>query len=322
VHRKKLRGPGPQLVAERAGGEERVEFLASRSNWFRPVTLANAPDGCLWICDMAREVIEHPWSLPEPLKQKLDLDAGREMGRLLRIVPDGFKARPPAKLGALSTAELIALLDHPNGWHRDTAARLLHQRQDPAAAAAIAALVARRTPPNFVPRINTAPATAFVPPKNTASRAEAWKQYRPALEMTGDPAKGQTTFSARCAVCHRFAGKGNNVGPDLDAAAGAGREKLLGNILEPSREITAGFALGMITLKSGEAVAGLVTNETPAGITLRLPGGAERPIVRGDIAKTEHPAQSLMPEGIETGMTVQEMADLLEFLAPMIPTRK
>jgi hypothetical protein len=69
IHRKKLSGE-IQLSAARARGEENSEFLASRDNWFRPVAFANAPDGCLWFCDMYRETIEHPWSLPEPLKSQ------------------------------------------------------------------------------------------------------------------------------------------------------------------------------------------------------------------------------------------------------------
>src|SRR5262249_52452867 len=58
-----------------------------------------------------------------------------------RIAPDGFKPPPPPRLGQASTAELVALLEHPNGWHRDTAARLLYQRQDHAAIPLLASLL-------------------------------------------------------------------------------------------------------------------------------------------------------------------------------------
>jgi hypothetical protein len=109
------------------------------------VVFANAPDGCLWFCDMYRETIEHPWSLPEPLKSHLDLNAGNDRGRLWRIVPDGYKPRPLPKMSGMSSAELVAILAHTNGWHRDTAARLLHLRQDKAAVAPLAAL-ARESP--------------------------------------------------------------------------------------------------------------------------------------------------------------------------------
>lgn len=130
IHRKKVRQDGVALLAERPPDEQKVEFLTSTDLWFRPVQMANAPDGCLYVCDMYREVIEHPWSLPEPIKRLLDLNAGNDRGRIYRIAPEGFRPRPPPRLGRAGTRELVATLEHPNAWHRETAARLLFQRQD------------------------------------------------------------------------------------------------------------------------------------------------------------------------------------------------
>ncbi|HEU0008636.1 MAG TPA: PVC-type heme-binding CxxCH protein [Verrucomicrobiae bacterium] len=130
VHRKKLRPDGILLRAERPPDEQKVEFLASTDNWFRPVQFANAPDGCLYIADMYREVIEHPWSLPPNLKKHLDLNSGNDRGRIYRIVPDNFKQPPPPRFGRLSAKALAPKLAHANGWHRDTVARLLYERQD------------------------------------------------------------------------------------------------------------------------------------------------------------------------------------------------
>lgn len=133
VHHKRLRADGVSLIAERPADEKNIEFAASRDTWFRPVDFANAPDGTLYIIDMYREVIEHPHSIPEEIKKMLDLTSGRDRGRIWRLAPDGFKPKPPPKLGSATTEELIKTLGHPNGWHRDTATRLLLERQDPAA---------------------------------------------------------------------------------------------------------------------------------------------------------------------------------------------
>ena len=135
VHHKRVR-PGPdgiEPVAERPADEKTREFLASSDNWFRPVDFANTPDGTLFVCDMYRETIEHPWSIPPQIKQYLDLNSGNDRGRIWRIAPDGFTPRKPPKLSKATTAELVALLEHPNGWHRETAARLLFERQDKSA---------------------------------------------------------------------------------------------------------------------------------------------------------------------------------------------
>lgn len=131
VHRKKATPEGVIWKAERI--DENSEFVRSTDIWFRPVQSANAPDGCLHILDMYREVIEHPASLPPEIKQHLDLTSGRERGRLYRIVPEGKTLRKFTPLSGLKTPELVAMLEHPNGWHRDTASRLLYERQDPAA---------------------------------------------------------------------------------------------------------------------------------------------------------------------------------------------
>src|SRR5438552_211603 len=141
VHRKKIRPDGVGLKAERPPDEQQVEFLASTDNWFRPVQLANAPDGALYLCDMYREVIEHPWSLPESLKKHLDLNSGNDRGRLYRIVPTGFKQPKLPRLGSASTTDLVKTLEHSNGWHRDTAARLLFERGDRRAVPALEKLL-------------------------------------------------------------------------------------------------------------------------------------------------------------------------------------
>ena len=134
IHRKKVRRNGVALQAERPADEQKVEFITSTDLWFRPVQMVNAPDGCLYLCDMYREVIEHPWSLPENIKKLIDLNSGNDRGRIYRIAPDAFKPRRPPQLGKATTAELVATLEHKNAWHRETASRLLFERQDKSAA--------------------------------------------------------------------------------------------------------------------------------------------------------------------------------------------
>jgi putative membrane-bound dehydrogenase-like protein len=133
IHRKLLIPDGVELRAQRPDDEQKVEFVASRDTWFRPVQFANAPDGTLYVIDMYREIIEHPWSLPENIKKLLDLNSGENRGRIYRIAPDGFKPRPAPRLEKASTSQLVATLESRNGWHRDTASRLIYERQDPQA---------------------------------------------------------------------------------------------------------------------------------------------------------------------------------------------
>ena len=131
VHRKILETRGVEPVAKRA--ELKREFVASRDIWFRPAQFANGPDGALYVLDVYREVIEHPDSLPPVIKRHLDLTSGRERGRIYRIVPADFRRRKTEPFSEKTTVQLVELLGHHNGWHRDTAARLLYQRRDRAA---------------------------------------------------------------------------------------------------------------------------------------------------------------------------------------------
>src|SRR5262245_16028892 len=133
IYRARLEPHGVGLTARRA--DAGAEFLASTDTWFRPVQMANGPDGALYVLDMYRHVIQGADFLPAAILKHLDVGAGFDRGRLYRVVPEGFQRPRPPRLGRASSAEPVALLEHPNGWHRDTASRLLYQRQDPAAVA-------------------------------------------------------------------------------------------------------------------------------------------------------------------------------------------
>lgn len=629
VHRKKISPDGVSLIGRRPADEQGYEFAASTDTWVRVVNFANAPDGTLHICDMYREVIEHPWSIPQEIKQHLDLNSGHTRGRLYRLVPDNatWQRRARVALGSASTAELVATLAHPNGWHRDTAARLLYERQDPSAvpllvalfhsavsplaqhhalgvldglgsltatpvllalaspdarlrehaivyaeklatrAAPSAALVAHLTalvndsdprvrlqlaftlpvapalapafaqlaardhadtwisaallsaPPaalnatllpaftrdlataqaaapfvaklieiraasgsatertaliDFVAQPGTNPlwlralgdglrraqttitaadsagkltavftraattaantqaaladrltalalldvapfetaqpallaslaagqpaelqtaaikvlaqhplpavTTALIthwrgltPPARDAalaaliaredratallqaiqagtikptdipaaqvqalahhksaklvalartalasvippSRAEVTATFQPALTAAGDATRGHTIYQGRCFVCHRAGSEGLAVGPDLITVKSKGREALLTAILEPHKEIAPHYIAYDVTTKDGNAYTGIVARDDATGLSLKIMGGGEITLARANIRGSSSAGQSLMPEGLEAGLSVSDMADLLTFI--------
>ncbi len=149
VMRYKLTADGVSFQGVRA--HENVEFLASTDHWFRPVNFVNAPDGTLHVLDMYRETIEHPWSMPDDLKARVDLTSGRDRGRIYRLAPPkypaSFQKPPQPRLGNASTATLVAELENPNSWWRDTAHRLLFERQDRAAETPLRKLLHASTQP-------------------------------------------------------------------------------------------------------------------------------------------------------------------------------
>ena len=147
IHRDIVRPDGATFAAQRA--MEKVEFLASTDVWFRPCNFTNAPDGNLYVTDIYRQVIETPESIPEEIRRKIDFFKGDTLGRIYRIVPNHPLRQGNLKpnLGAASSAELVNQLANPNGWHRQTAHRLLLERQDASVIPALRTMAGSGTTP-------------------------------------------------------------------------------------------------------------------------------------------------------------------------------
>ena len=103
IHRKRLVPDGVTYRGDRI--DKNTEFVRAKDIWFRPVQMALGADGSLLICDMYRETIEHPLSLPAVLKRQLDLSSGNR-GRIYRVVPTDYHYSAPKWLGKASPAEV------------------------------------------------------------------------------------------------------------------------------------------------------------------------------------------------------------------------
>lgn len=159
ITRRVLTPEGPTFVARRAETESDREFLASTDSWFHPVFLTTGPDGALYVVDFYREFVEHPiYVADRRARAETDWRHGAEHGRLWRIVrkdqataaadtnAERFHTRTP-RLQKLPVAELVAQLAHPVGWWRDTAQRLLIERQETTAAPLLRATLKESTSP-------------------------------------------------------------------------------------------------------------------------------------------------------------------------------
>jgi putative membrane-bound dehydrogenase-like protein len=146
VRRETLEPNGVTFLAKPV--KEGTEFLASTDVWFRPCHFANAPDGNLYLIDMYREYIETPESIPEEIKKGLNFWSGDDKGRIYRLKSKQTRKQRPltVQLGKLSSAELVKLLEETNGWHRETAHRLLLERQDKTVVPLLQAMVAAPLP--------------------------------------------------------------------------------------------------------------------------------------------------------------------------------
>ena len=126
VIRRKLDATG--VVARTQRPNSGSDFLASSDSWFHPVFLVTGPDGALYLADFYRPLVEHPiYVSSEQARREVDWRQGAGHGRIWRVTRRGDRhtGHPPAPPAELPPGELVARLDHPVGWQRDTARRLL-----------------------------------------------------------------------------------------------------------------------------------------------------------------------------------------------------
>lgn len=147
---------------------------------------------------------------------------------------------------------------------------------------------------------------------------DALAAFRPAL-FGGDAAEGKKLFienqQIACFRCHKINGEGGDVGPDLTGLGEKkGREYLLESIVQPNRQIAAGFESVLLTMNSGAEYAGLVKSETDAELVLNSPEDGLMTLKKADI-KSRIRGLSAMPEDIIANLSKRELRDLIEYLA-------
>lgn len=132
--------------------------------------------------------------------------------------------------------------------------------------------------------------------------------------LLGDVSRGAKIYETACMVCHKFADKGNDVGPHLGTIKAWTAEQLVTNILDPNREVSPNFALYLVETNDGRTLSGLIASETVGNLTLKRADGGTDTVLRSEIKSLTSPSISLMPEGLEAAITPQQMADLIAYL--------
>ncbi len=148
----------------------------------------------------------------------------------------------------------------------------------------------------------------------SANRREVAKQYKSALTMKASAKAGLVVYDRNCAKCHRIDGRGHEVGPDVSDVRNRSREALLYDILDPNQKLEPRFTDYAVVTVDGRIFNGLVVSETAEAVVLRQAEGKQQVIARNQIEELGASGKSMMPEGVEKEITVQQMADLLEYL--------
>jgi len=146
---------------------------------------------------------------------------------------------------------------------------------------------------------------------NRKAVVEEWLQKLPAH---GEPQRGKAVFEKTCAQCHTAGGVGFHVGPDLTAVSHRSVEDLLSNTLDPNMAIHPNYVTYNCETDTGELETGILQSESADAITLLQASEKKVVVTRKKIKRLESTGLSLMPEGLEAGMTPTDLRDLIAFL--------
>jgi putative heme-binding domain-containing protein len=147
-------------------------------------------------------------------------------------------------------------------------------------------------------------------------REKVVAQMRDLLRRTrGDAKRGIVVYRNLCGQCHKLHGEGTaEVGPDITSNGRANFEQLLSNVFDPSLVIGPGYHAVEVVTQRGRSLTGLLVEDSPARVVLKVQGGKQEVVARKDIDRVTVSKLSLMPEGIEKQLKPQEIADLFAFI--------
>jgi putative membrane-bound dehydrogenase-like protein len=157
-------------------------------------------------------------------------------------------------------------------------------------------------------------AEALLSAAHPSSRQQVLEQFKPALALKGDFNRGHVIFAKTCTACHQLQGEGNTVGADLTALTDRSPQALMIAILDPNAAVDGRFVDYVVELKDGRTLSGIIADESASGLTVVQANGIRDKVLRRDIERLRSTGLSLMPEGLEAGMTPNDLADLIAYV--------
>jgi putative heme-binding domain-containing protein len=160
----------------------------------------------------------------------------------------------------------------------------------------------------------------FLPDDQRVQRLGSVVNVEDLLKRKGDPARGKELFlkaaATQCINCHRVAGTGSTLGPDLsDIGKKQTRAQILESLLEPSKKIDPQYVTYLCETTDGLVYTGLLGDKTKEVVVLKNAGDKEVRVPAAKVEKLVPQKNSLMPEGLLRDLTAEQVADLLEYLA-------
>ncbi len=141
------------------------------------------------------------------------------------------------------------------------------------------------------------------------------------VKSAGNPERGKAGFAStltNCTACHAIAKKGGTIGPELDAVGrGIPVELLIEAVVWPNRQIKEGYIATTVSTQDGRTLTGYKVSDTNGELKLRDFTASTLHVLQSAEIKTRQESASLMPEGLITLMTREELRDLIAYLTTL-----
>jgi putative membrane-bound dehydrogenase-like protein len=178
--------------------------------------------------------------------------------------------------------------------------------------------IVRQTLADYPPEVRAAAKSLFkLLEADTARQRIRLAELQPLL-TGGDAGKGRELFfgnKASCSACHAVRAEGGRIGPDLSTIGGIrSGQDVLESIVFPSASFARGYEPYLVDMKDGKTHSGIIGRETPEAIYLITADRAEVRLPRQSIDTLERGRVSIMPQGLGTQLSREELADLIAFL--------
>ncbi len=136
-----------------------------------------------------------------------------------------------------------------------------------------------------------------------------------------DPLLGGKVFEKNCLVCHQLDGKGASIGPQLDGVGGRGAERLMEDVLDPSRNVDRAFRYSTVTLRDDEVISGLFRRDEGEIAIFADSTGKEIPVAKKEIKERVESQYSLMPDNFGETLPTEDFNNLISYLLTKNPRK-
>ena len=134
-----------------------------------------------------------------------------------------------------------------------------------------------------------------------------------------DPTLGAKVFEKHCAICHQIGGKGAKVGPQLEGVGVRGLDRILEDVLDPSRNVDQTFRTTILALKDGRVVSGLLLGDEGAVLRMADAQGKEVQVPKDSVDERTSSPLSPMPANFSDQVSEADFQSLIAFLLSQRP---